>query len=167
MRHPFLSPFVNMYVKDMDYIRLLGHLKEYMREDIEFYTTEHDKSDFPVFLLGDVKLYMNHYTDKDEAIRKWNERKARLNWDNLFVMMFTESHRYSYQFDEMPYEKKICFVPFYSEKKSLVPVIPYIKQHRQQKHFFQVVNGCAYGHYVYYDALELLLTGKPSSIRIS
>lgn len=163
LKLPFYSPFVNMYIEDEDYIRMISSLREYMHEKLEFCTSEYnsvDRFEYPVFLLGDVKLHMNHYRDRDDAMRKWEERKARINWDNLFVMMYTESQKIAEEFSNMGYEKKVCFVPFESDKKSCMPVRPYIEQYSKTKEFWEIVLGMASGKYPYYDAIELLLTGN-------
>lgn len=117
----FLSPFINMFETEVDYIRLLGNLKEYMAEPLIFLKTEYEstlKITYPVCLLGDIKLYMNHYPHFDLAVQKWEERKKRINFDNLFIMMCTEDPRILEKFDKLPYEKKACFVSFPSEFKS-------------------------------------------------
>ena len=38
-------------------------------------------------MLDDIKLYFNHYKTNEEAEEKWEERKKRMNMDNLFILM--------------------------------------------------------------------------------
>ena len=37
---------------------------------------------------GSVNLYFNHAKTQEEADRDWTRRKARINRDNLFVIMY-------------------------------------------------------------------------------
>jgi len=62
--------------------------------------------------IDDVLIHFLHYKTFEEAQEKWNKRKQRINWDNLFVMMYTSEMEEAERFDRLPYEKKICFVPF-------------------------------------------------------
>ena len=55
---------------------------------------------------NDVELHFNHYVSMEEAERKWNDRLGRLNWNNLFIMMFTEDYQAAEHFDSLSYDKK-------------------------------------------------------------
>ena len=44
---------------------------------------------YPVGKLGDVTIEFIHYKSNEEAFAKWEERKQRINLDNLFVI-FTD-----------------------------------------------------------------------------
>ena len=57
-----------------------------------------------------MEIVFLHYKSEEEAYEKWNRRKARINWDNLYVKFSkmnqcTEKHMK--EFSELPYEKKI------------------------------------------------------------
>lgn len=105
----FNSPFVNLWIKPKDYIRMLSNLKQYMNTDLEF--VKEEGIDYPVGKLIDAIIYFQHYNSEEEAKEIWNKRKTRINYDNLFVM-FTERDGCTYEdlkaFDELPY-KKIVF----------------------------------------------------------
>lgn len=64
---------------------------------------------YPVGLLGDIRIYFQHYKTEAEAREKWEERLKRINWENLFIL-FTErdgcTERNLRDFDSMPYEHK-------------------------------------------------------------
>ncbi len=117
MHLPFLSPFINMFVQDSDYIALLQDLKGHLAKPLQYVGESHDLHSgelYPIFSLGKggVQLHMNHYPDHEQAVAKWNERRQRINFDNLFVMMYTENLSIVEQFDALPYAKKVCFTPF-------------------------------------------------------
>jgi uncharacterized protein (DUF1919 family) len=46
-----------------------------------------EKYKFPVGSIGDVVIYFMHYTSFKEASIKWNERKKRVNYENIFFIM--------------------------------------------------------------------------------
>lgn len=83
----FNSPFVNLWIRPKDYIKMLKDLKGYMESDLVFVSEE--GISYPIGLLKDIKVYFQHYSSREEALKKWNERKNRINYDNLFVI-FTD-----------------------------------------------------------------------------
>lgn len=59
-----------------------------------------------------MKIYFQHYNSEDEALQKWDERKARINYDNLFIL-FKENSKVTKEdlidFDKLNYQNKIVF----------------------------------------------------------
>ncbi|MBR5913255.1 MAG: DUF1919 domain-containing protein [Selenomonadaceae bacterium] len=162
---PFRSPFVNMFLKEKEYIKFLRSPRVYMEENVT-YSREalepHSKVYYPVGCLGNVELHFNHYKTFEEAVAKWNERKQRINWYNLFVMAYTESQEIATQFDELPYGKKVCFVPFKSDLDSAFYINPNIQKGLE---FWEIVlNGYAGGQIFYYDMFDILLYGKQTPL---
>lgn len=164
----FLSPTINMYILDLDYIKLLKNLKQYMEMPLVFKKQEWDKIQkkyFPVCLCGDIELYCNHYRNFDEVKIAWIRRKNRINWDNLFIMMHTENPEVAEIFAQLPYERKVCFVPFETQQKSLL-YIDYQKRNEMLKtDLWTIVNGTADGIYKCYNILDLL-DGKEKKGRL-
>ncbi len=107
----FNSPFVNLYILPDDFIRIVSNLKFFM--DCELSEVVQTKYSYPVGTLnGDVKIYFMHYQSFQEAKKKWDLRKTRVNYDNLYFMMTdrdgcTEEHIRC--FDNLPYKHKIIF----------------------------------------------------------
>lgn len=117
----FNSPFVNLWMKPKDYIKMLSDLKGYMSEELSF--EKKDGLDYPVGLLRDVHIYFQHYNSEEEAKQKWDTRKVRINYDNLFVL-FTDQEGCTKtdleQFDKLSLEKKVVFSNrYYPELKSV------------------------------------------------
>ena len=160
----FLSPFINMYIEDDEYLRLVHNLKEYLMEPLVYCNKEInpvEKFEYPVFKLGDVKLHMNHYHTIEEGERFWYERLKRINWDNVFVMMYTESKDVAKEFSKIPYEKKVCFVG--SDDivyPSVMPIKPYQSRNDKEKMLWEYILAIAGGRIAYYDVWSLLLDGK-------
>lgn len=85
----FLSPTINLYYETPeDYLEFLS--------DIQYYTSStitqvyRDGRDYPIGELrkGDktVTIHFMHYTSFNEAVRKWQERSKRINYDNFVVI---------------------------------------------------------------------------------
>ncbi len=108
---PFLSPFINLSLKDMDFIRLLHHFEEYINLPLEFVgqgrrtQAEH----YPIMALGDVPLHFIHYDDVEEAETIWHRRRDRLNMDNTLIAMLLQTPEAIEQFESLPYPYKIAF----------------------------------------------------------
>ena len=137
------SPFKNLFVEDEDYIKLLQNLEYYMLCDLEFNRFEvdiHSNQKYPVMNLGDINIHCNHDSVAENAIENWNRRRQNLNYDNLFIEIYTEKKEIANRFLELKqYSKKICIVPFAGDKKGLVQ----LKLYPGQKEFYEVVNSSA------------------------
>ena len=161
----FYSPFVNLRMVEHAFIRFMYSSRDYMEKKLVFKEKKWQSAlggfYYPVFTLGDVTLYMNHYPDFDEAQNKWYERKSRINWDNLFVTMYTEDEKILERFDGLPFSKKACFVPFKSDLDSAWYINPEIKKGEP---FWRIVNLFGYGDPFYYDPFDMLLYGKKTPL---
>lgn len=158
------SPVKNLSIEDVDYIRLLRDLKHYMSLELKFYQFRFNKNsqkDYPVMMLDDVKVHCNHDTDPHEAVEKWNRRKIKINYDNLFLEMYTESVDTMNAFLELKgYKRRICFVPFKTEIKNTYQLALY----PEQDHFWQAVNSNAGNgaNSIAYNSLKLLAGMNPA-----
>lgn len=160
----FRSPFVNLFMHQEEFVRLLRHPKIYLEEKLIFQQTawEHAlKWEYPVYTLGNVSLYMNHYPNFDEAVRKWNDRKQRINWYNLIAIMDTDKPEILEKFDVLPYGKKVCFVPFKSNFDSAFYINPKLQK---AKIFSLETLRFARAEIFYYDMFDMLLYGKKNQL---
>lgn len=107
----FQSPFVNLWMKPDDFIRMLKRLKYYMNCDLMF--IKETGIDYPIGMLDDVKLYFMHYKDEDEAKQKFYERRSRIDYDRLYIL-FTDRDgctlEHLKEFDKLPYKRKAVFL---------------------------------------------------------
>ena len=105
----YLTPTVNLAIGMDDFVKMAANLKQYMEQDIVEVKGE---SGCPAGLLGDIRINFVHYDTFEEGKRKWEERKKRINWDNLFIVG-TEKDGCSYEtlqrFDRLPYKNKVVF----------------------------------------------------------
>lgn len=107
---PFNSPTINLSMDTDDFIKLLCNLKYYLEQKI--IEIEDKNYNFPCGMLDDIKIRFNHYKTFQEAVDKWNERKERINWDNIYVMGIdgdNATYESLKKFDELPYENKVIF----------------------------------------------------------
>lgn len=106
----FNSPFVNLYILPKDYIKMLQDLKRYM--SLELVEVKENGISFPIGELEDIRIYFMHYSSFDEAKIKWNQRKDRINYNNLYIL-FTDrdncTHADLKYFDRLPYKNKAVF----------------------------------------------------------
>lgn len=163
----FASPFINMFVKEYDFLKFLNRPRWYIEQSLELSRMAYNEDiniEYPVCLCGDIELYFNHYTSLESAVSNWEKRKKRINWNNIVVMIYTENIEIAKAFDKLDYEKKVCFAPFKSDFKS-VYTLEFIKKNgMNDKPLWYVVNSMASGVLPYYDPVELLLTGTVKRI---
>ncbi|MGN0990323.1 MAG: DUF1919 domain-containing protein [Candidatus Ventricola sp.] len=82
---PFLSPTINLWMSQPDFLKFVLDLRGYLDEELVFIE---DKYDYPVALLRDIKIYFAHYHSESEAQDCWNRRRSRVNYDNLYIIMY-------------------------------------------------------------------------------
>lgn len=87
LNHKFMSPTINMYFEASEFIKFAKNIKQYIDIPMAELKEESREKGYPVALLGDIKLYLVHYTSIEEAQKKWDERKLRINWNNCFYIM--------------------------------------------------------------------------------
>ena len=119
----FRSPFINLFLDDDDYLRLLENFKYYMEQPLSFLEEKYEinlKRNYPVIGIDDVTLFFNHYTDFESAVGIWEKRKQRLNYDNLLVEMKIESRGELERFLALPFEHKVGFSTVPCDEKDIL-----------------------------------------------
>lgn len=116
----FRTPTVNVGFKPGDFLLFLSDIEGYLNCELKEFKDE--TKTYPVGDLNGIKLYFVHYDSFDEAYEKWQRRKDRINYDNLFII-FTDRDGCTYehikQFDMLPYKNKVIFTnKHYPEFKS-------------------------------------------------
>ncbi len=106
----FDTPTVNLYFLPEDFLTFLSDLPKYLSA-VPQPITGTDKP-FPVGQIEDITVYFMHYSSFEEARDKWVERSARVDMDNLFIMMTDQNGCTEEQiarFDALPYQNKVIF----------------------------------------------------------
>ena len=119
----FKSPTVNLFFRAEDFIKFCENLKYYLSID-EFVECTDPKiigqRTYPIAYLGDLVLFLVHYHSVREAQKKWNERKKRVNWDNIVIINTDRegmTEELKERFEKLPY-RKVMFVHQPDEKHS-------------------------------------------------
>lgn len=163
-----LSPFKNLFLEDEDYIRLLSNLRDYLSMPLKFVgfgTDIHSRKQYPIMGLGDIFVHCNHEDAPEDALEKWNRRLKKINYDNLFVEMYTENKHIADEFVSMgQYDKKICFVPYETQSSDMIQ----LELYPGQKEFYEVVNSnAAIGkNSNTYSLIDLMLGNKRMRVEI-
>lgn len=142
-----LSPFKNLALECKDYIHMLNNLTYYMEivpEFVRYQVDPHSKESFPVMRVDDVNILFNHDKTPEEAVKKWERRKKKINYDNLFVEMYTEDIEEMEEYMKLyKYEKKVCFVPHKNGISYEKAGVYDLEMAYQQREFYETVNGNA------------------------
>lgn len=83
----FKSPTINMAIPAHSFVKLCSNLKHYM--DIDPVIVKSTES-YPVMKIDDVIINGIHYHSFEELRDKWNERKKRINYENVFMIFTTK-----------------------------------------------------------------------------
>lgn len=156
-----ISPFKNLFVIENEYLKLLHNLEYYLESSLElsrFAIDDDGKKKYPIMRLRDVDVHCNHDMESEKAQENWNRRCKKINYNNLFVAMYTKSRKLAEEFLNIKYEKKVCFVPFESKSDDLIS----LREVDSQKEFWECVNsngGIGNGSYSY-NLIDLLLNEK-------
>lgn len=105
----FCSPTINLFFSSSDFIKFLSALPYYLSLDVV-----EDDSDlsYPVGKIEDITIHFLHYNSFEEAREKWNERKKRVDYDNIYVMMTEKegcNKEIMQKYDSLPYKNKVLF----------------------------------------------------------
>jgi len=116
-----------MIVGEVEYIQMLVflilHLKTYIDKDLEFVSVskyeianqsrKESGKNYPIGKLGDIEVHFLHSKDSEDALTKWNYRKTRLHYDNLFFK-FSDAYLINSNdliaFEKLPLKNKVIFV---------------------------------------------------------
>lgn len=80
----FMSPTVNTRFSSPDFVKFVCHLEHYLEKTLDFMDTD---DGFPVAMLDDVRICFVHYKTRRDAEHKWEERKKRIDFSRIFVLL--------------------------------------------------------------------------------
>jgi len=116
---PYLTPTVGLFFYSEDYIKFLQNFEYNIQQPLKFVTASKypesntllKKKPYPVGILGnDIEIHFIHYKTSEEALEKWNRRKERIDFKNLFFIYsdrdnFHEGFLQTYK--KLPFKHKI------------------------------------------------------------
>lgn len=79
---PFLSPTVNTFIKEPDFVKFVLNLRHYLECELELRWGE----EYPIGRLDDIEIQFMHYGTCEDAKESWERRKARINYDKIVVL---------------------------------------------------------------------------------
>ncbi len=146
----FDSPTVDVFFSANDYLRFVLDLKYYLSLPLIMHWGE----EYPIGMLGDVRIEFMHYQTCSEAYESWNRRVERIHWDRI-VVLATDRNGFGeeeYQmWRKIPYPKLLFTVHSEFSENSVVyqeyaiegkvpDLIPNREFYREGK-LLQLVNG--------------------------
>ena len=156
----FNSPLINMSVSENDYLKLLQSPQKYMQNELVYIGDCNTGSEpFPLARCGDITLRFDHYSSFEEAREKWEERKQRINWENVFLMFCTETMEYLTSFSKLRGRYSISFSPFRTEIRNNVQINFYHEEMKQFNSFGSLVACLPSEQFQYLDLIDLLYDG--------
>lgn len=108
MKIRFLSPTINLSFDMNDYVRFLENMRWYLEQPLVYH--DDPRFEYPCGMLGDIEIRFNHYKTFEDASSKWEERKKRINWDNLYIIGVDRdgcTYETIKRFDALPYKNKV------------------------------------------------------------
>lgn len=158
----FQSPTVGMYFFGDEYIKFLTDLKYYLDQPLIIKNLESSKYKEEIVRrgqspligwLGDVEIVLLHYHDPEEAIKKWNYRLKRVNYNRLIVK-FNDQNLFNIEqlerFEKLPFKNKICFTgKFYKDYSTAIffkeyKEVGYVQNDTKIKHWRRYFNVIRY-----------------------
>ncbi len=87
----FSSPTINMFIEDENFVKLCENPQHYFSVDAEPYEECHvDSNDknlrYPIIKVDDILLCCQHYENCEEAVKDWNKRRLRVDYNKIFVI---------------------------------------------------------------------------------
>lgn len=125
----FTSPTINLYFYAFDYIEFLENLNYYLEQPLKYkfesrFFNKH--LNYPVGYWGIIEVHFLHYNSVNEANEKWEERKKRINFKNIFIIGSDRdgcTPEIIKRFDRLPFSNKLFFsAKNYPEYKSVVHI---------------------------------------------
>lgn len=118
----FRTPTILLQILPEQYPKFCEHFAEYMQKDlVEVKASDLDHwqeiwlnkmfggvPDMPFGLLGDILVCFQHYETFEEAKKKWNERRARIDFSDVSFLMHARGEEYRGLIDFFDKMDDIC-----------------------------------------------------------
>lgn len=156
---PFLSPTINLFFEDKDFNKFMKDLDDYLSCPLSFVENRYGEKvgrEYPVGRLGDIYIHFNHYSDFEEAKLSWERRKALVNKENILVVSSTTSMEETIEFESLPYDKKLIFVPNKLGRKNSICFPVNYESEKDGMTIGMYTNGIANGQLCAFDIFALL-----------
>ena len=84
----FKTPTINLVIKGKDFIKLCKNPEYYFQFNAKETNLfgEANNYKYPIIQVADVMIHCFHYSSHSEAVKKWNERRKRINFKNICLI---------------------------------------------------------------------------------
>lgn len=118
----FNTPTVNLFIEGPMFIEFVKNLEYYLNCDLKQYID--NSSNYPKGIIdGKIVIHFLHYKNFNDAMIKWNIRKKRVDYSNIYVLM-TDRDGFDdsliAQFNEISYPKVLFSHKDYPDSKDIV-----------------------------------------------
>ncbi|MDR0560941.1 MAG: DUF1919 domain-containing protein [Prevotellaceae bacterium] len=115
----YYSPTIGLQFPQDDFVKFCSNFEHYINCELEesiekkqdiFTSLGGDEINFPVGMIDDLTIFFQHYNDFDDAKKKWELRKKRINYDKLFFIFVAyddTSIEVLKSFEALPIKNKI------------------------------------------------------------
>lgn len=121
---PLNSPVVNMQMTPEDFVKFCARQDEYLEQEfveadningtckLTFKKVGGGDIDFPVAMIGDIYLYLQHYDNFQDAKEAWERRKKRIKEKRFYVLVtkLQGNETAIEQFDRIPADNKLVLL---------------------------------------------------------
>lgn len=130
----FRSPFINLFLSPEDFVKALENFDEFIDTPIEELLASGESYPIGIGAYG-IKIHFMHYGNFSEALLKWNERKKRIDKDNMGIILSNVSKELYggellKRFDALPYKHKVVFV---TEEMEDIKSAIYLRHYKPEK----------------------------------
>lgn len=133
----FRSPTINLFFSNQDFWIFVNDLESFLSAEV---IEEKDRSvQYPVgsITANEKKVYINfmHYKSFEEAKEKWDERKQRVSFDNIYIIqVIPKATSYDVeQFDLIPFKNKMLVTSSCIESKTGTVAVHKVMQKKNYK----------------------------------
>lgn len=147
LNQKFLSPTINLYMNCEDFVKFCEKMDYYLSLEILPYEGEVER-DYPLGKLGDLLIYFVHYNSFEEAREKWNIRKKRINWKNIYIIATDRdglTEELLTRFINLPYPNKKIFMHL---PRNEYNDVVYIRGYEDEKQIEGLMYKTLGGHYL-------------------
>lgn len=147
----FESPVINCFISWLDFPFFIMHLKDYLEVEIKENKIENRR--YPVGVLElsrKINVYFNHDKKFILAKNKWEERKKRVNFDNILVIVDTFGKKLSNDYinELLEISKKYKLLCLYSIKENgVLPYDFFVKCELYEKKYYDSGKICQYKYF--------------------
>lgn len=127
----FDSPTINTWISQKDFVKFCLNLKHYLNKPLMFFKKE--DRDCPCAMLDDICIVFAHYQTEEEARQKWEERKKRVNFNNLFIITSDGNGVSAAELNSLEKVKAQNIVVITSKKRPEIKNSYYCKSLRKEK----------------------------------